>query len=76
MVQEIDLIRPLGIDPAFQMVFDRDTDKKDITDKVSKNSIFFKLPDDIAFITFEQVIFADDDLGCYNGEAADVYPVT
>ena len=32
MVQEIDLIRPLGIDPAFQMAFDRDTDKRDITE--------------------------------------------
>lgn len=39
-------------------------------------SIFFKLPEDIAFITYEQVTFADDALGCYNGEVADVYPVT
>ena len=55
--------------------YDRD-DQEDIDIKVSKDSIFFKLPDDIAFITFEQVTFADDNLGCYNGETADVYPVT
>ena len=55
--------------------YDRD-DQEDINIKVSEDSIFFKLPDDIAFITFEQVTFADDNLGCYNGETADVYPVT
>ena len=43
---------------------------------VSKSSVFFKLPEDIAFITFERVTFEDEDLGCYNGEVADVYPVT
>lgn len=43
---------------------------------VSKTSIFFKLPEDIAFITLEQVTFEDESLGCYNGENADVYPVT
>lgn len=51
-------------------------DQQTIENKVSKDSIFFKLPSDIAFITFEQVTFADDNLGCYNGETADVYPVT
>lgn len=43
---------------------------------VSTTSVFFKLPNDIAFITFEQVTFEDESLGCYNGENADVYPVT
>ena len=43
---------------------------------VNSNSIFFKLPEDIAFITYEQVTFADKSLGCYDGEVADVYPVT
>ena len=43
---------------------------------VNKNSVFFKLPDDIAFITLEQVIFDDELLGCYDGSVASVYPVT
>lgn len=51
-------------------------DQQDISIKVSKDSIFFKLPQDVAFITFEQVTFSDESLGCYNGETADVYPVT
>ena len=43
---------------------------------VSKTSIFFKLPTDLAFITLEQVTYDDDTLGCYNGSIASVYPVT
>lgn len=43
---------------------------------VSANSVFYKLPEDIAFITLEQVIYDDEALGCYNGSEASVYPVT
>ena len=43
---------------------------------VNENSVFFKLPDDIAFITLEQVTFDDELLGCYDGSVASVYPVT
>lgn len=43
---------------------------------VSDNSVFYKLPEDIAFITMEQVIYNDEKLGCYNGSTAAVYPVT
>lgn len=43
---------------------------------VSISSVFYKLPDDIAFITMEQVTYGDESLGCYNGSAATVYPVT
>ena len=43
---------------------------------VSDNSVFFTLPDDLAFITMEQVVYGDNALGCYNGKRADVYPVT
>lgn len=43
---------------------------------VSKTSIFFKLPTDLAFITLEQVTYDDDVLGCYNGSIASVYPVS
>lgn len=50
---------------------------ENIKNAVSKNSIFFKLPEDVAFITYEQVKFNDEEaLGCYNGSFADVYPVT
>lgn len=51
-------------------------DKVAAEHKVSSKSIFFSLPNDIAFITYEQVTFGDEALGCYNGETADVYPVT
>lgn len=51
-------------------------DKVTAEHKVSSKSIFFSLPNDIAFITYEQVTFGDEALGCYNGETADVYPVT
>jgi len=43
---------------------------------VSDNSVFYKLPSDMAFITMEQVIYDDDKLGCYNGSIASVYPIT
>lgn len=43
---------------------------------VDENSVFFKLPEDIAFITLEQVTFDDELLGCYDGSVASVYPVT
>lgn len=43
---------------------------------VSDNSVFYKLPEDLAFITLEQIILDDSSLGCYNGRRADIYPVT
>ena len=43
---------------------------------VSANSVLFQLPDDLAFITMEQITYNDEKLGCYNGSTADVYPVT
>ena len=55
-----------------------EADKEDDTlvEKISPTSVFFTLPDDIAFITYEQVTFNDESLECYNGQIADVYPVT
>ena len=44
--------------------------------KLSNNSIFYQLPEDLAFITMEQVTYNDESLGCYNGSTANVYPVT
>lgn len=43
---------------------------------VSDKSIFFKLPDDLAYITMEEVRFGDEELGCANGTIASVYPIT
>lgn len=43
---------------------------------VSKNSVFFKLPEDLWFITYESVILKDEKLGCLDGEEAIVVPVT
>lgn len=43
---------------------------------VSNNSIFYKLPKDIAFITMEQITYGDESLGCYNGSTATIYPIT
>jgi hypothetical protein len=43
---------------------------------VSVNSVFYQLPEDVAFITMEQIIYDDTDLGCYNGSTAAVYPIT
>jgi len=43
---------------------------------VSDNSVFYKLPNDVAFITMEQITYEDEALGCYSGSTATVYPVT
>jgi hypothetical protein len=51
-------------------------DTVEVDTKVSPNSVFYKLPDDLAFITMEQVKFGDKSLGCFNGSFANVYPVT
>lgn len=45
-------------------------------EKTAPTSIFYELPDDIAFITMEQITYGDEELGCYNGNTANVYPVT
>lgn len=43
---------------------------------ISDNSVFYRLPERLAFITMEQVIYSDNSLGCCNGNIANVYPVT
>lgn len=43
---------------------------------VSVGSVFYQLPEDVAFITMEQVTYEDEALGCYSGSVAAVYPVT
>lgn len=44
--------------------------------KLSESSILFNLPEDIAFITLEQIKYSDELLGCADGSIASVYPVT
>lgn len=43
---------------------------------LSKKSVFFKLPEDLWFITYEAVNLKDDELGCMDGEGILVMPVT
>lgn len=43
---------------------------------ISENSVFYKLPTDLWFITYESVILRDESLGCKNGQEVIVKPVT
>lgn len=54
------------------------TDKKTPTGfrGLSSNSVFFSLPDDLWFITYEAVNLKDDALGCKSGEDICVTPIT
>ena len=42
---------------------------------ISKDSVFFKIPKDVWFITYESVTLNDEGLGCLNGEEIIVSPV-
>lgn len=52
------------------------TDSIEDVTKLSDSSIIFPLPNDIAFITLEQIKYSDESLGCADGSIASVYPVT
>ena len=43
---------------------------------VSPTSVFFRLPDKLAFIVMEQATYDDESLGCMDGKTVDVRPVT
>ena len=43
---------------------------------LSNKSVFFKLPDDLWFITYESVDLKDDGLGCTDGKGILVMPIT
>lgn len=43
---------------------------------LSKTSMFFKLPEDVWFITYESATLKDERLGCLDGEEATIVPVT
>jgi hypothetical protein len=43
---------------------------------LGESSFLFTLPDDVAFITLEQVSYDDSTLGCYDQSIASVYPVS
>lgn len=52
------------------------TDSVEDVTKLSNSSMIFPLPNDIAFITLEQIKYSDESLGCADGSVASVYPVT
>lgn len=52
------------------------TDKEVGYTGLSKSSVFFELPDDLWFITYESVNLKDDRLGCRSGENISVIPIT
>ena len=52
------------------------TDKKVGYTGLSKSSVFFELPPDLWFITYESVNLKDDGLGCMSGEDISVIPIT
>lgn len=43
---------------------------------LSRNSMFFQIPEDVWFITYESAIFKDERLGCLDGEEATIVPVS
>lgn len=43
---------------------------------LSSGSVFYKLPDDLLFITLEQIKWKDPNLVCYDGRYANVLPIT
>lgn len=43
---------------------------------LSKDSIFYNIPEDVWFITYESVTFKDNNLECNNNEQALVVPIT
>lgn len=43
---------------------------------LSKTSMFFQLPEDVWFITYESATLKDERLGCLDGEEATIVPVT
>lgn len=43
---------------------------------LSKTSMFFQLPEDVWFITYESATLEDERLGCLDGEEATIVPVT
>lgn len=52
------------------------TDKKVGCVGLSKTSIFFELPEDLWFITYESAGLEDSRLGCMDGEEISVIPIT
>ena len=43
---------------------------------LSDKSVFYDIPQEVWFITYESAILGDDSLGCLNGTTANVVPVT
>lgn len=43
---------------------------------LSRNSMFFQIPEDVWFITYESAVLKDERLGCANGTEATIVPVS
>lgn len=43
---------------------------------LSRNSMFFQIPEDVWFITYESAVLDDERLGCANGTEATIVPVS
>lgn len=52
------------------------SEKKSSDNGLSDKSVFFSLPDDLWFITYESVHLDDENLGCFNNRDVPVVPVT
>lgn len=52
------------------------SDKVSDQNGLSKSSVFFQLPEDLWFITYESLNINDDLLGCKNKEGVSVTPIT
>lgn len=52
------------------------SDKITSQNGLSESSVFFRLPDDLWFITYEHVDLNDDKLGCLSGKGVLVIPIT
>ena len=53
-----------------------DTNEKLECNGITINSYFFKIPDDVLFITYEAVVSQDEKLGCSKNTTMEVVPVT
>lgn len=49
---------------------------EDTPSPISDTSVFYKLPSNVFFITYESAVINDDTAGCNTGKKIDVYPVT
>lgn len=64
-----------SLDSLIETVSLDSDDTLNVQEKLTDNSKVFVLPEDLMFITLEQIKFNDESLGCYNGSIANVQPI-